>query len=139
MNLGKMLAESGWKYPENIALIFRERKLTYGELNKEVNRLAHGLIRLGIKPGDRVAILLGNSPEFVIGYFAILKSGASVVPLNNTFKEGELKYILGDSQSRLVLTSSPFRETLNKVSGELLHLKHKVIFDGRWLLKRALA
>jgi len=63
MDLGRMLAESSRKYPENIALIFRERKLTYGELNEEVNIRAHGLIRLGIKPGERVAVLLGNSPE----------------------------------------------------------------------------
>jgi long-chain acyl-CoA synthetase len=130
-----MLAESSRKHPENIALIFRERKLTYGELNEEVNILAHGLIRLGIKPGERVAVLLSNSPEFVISYFAILKAGAAVVPLNTMFKEGELKYILGDSQSRLVLTVSPFQEMLNRISGELPHLKDKVIFDKRWLRK----
>lgn len=133
MNLGNMPTESSQRYSENIALIFGEKKLTYREFNQEANRLAHGLIHLGIKPGDRVAILLNNSPEFIISYFAILKAGASVVPLNTMFKEGELKYILSDSRSRLVLALSSFREILNKVSSALPHLKHKVIFDKRWL------
>ncbi|NOX96488.1 MAG: long-chain fatty acid--CoA ligase [Nitrospirae bacterium] len=135
MDLGRMLAESSQRYSENIALICGEKKLTYRALNQEANRLAHGLIHLGIKPGDRVAVLLNNSPEFVISYFAILKAGASVVPLNTMFKEGELKYILSNSRSRLVLTLSSFREILNKISPALPHLKHKVIFDKRWLLR----
>ncbi|MCK4436336.1 long-chain fatty acid--CoA ligase [bacterium] len=135
MNLGDMLTESSQSYPESIALIYGKKRLTYGQLNEEANRLAHGLIQLGIKKGDRVGILLGNCPEFIISYFAVSRAGASAVPLNTMFKENELRFILGDSQSRAVLTSSPFREILRKISPQLPYLKHKIIFDRRWLWK----
>ncbi|MCK4326267.1 acyl--CoA ligase, partial [bacterium] len=135
MNLGEMLTDSSQRYPESMAVIYGKKKLSYGQLNEEANRLAHGLLQLGIKKGERVGILLGNCPEFIVSYFAVSKAGASIVPLNTMFKENELQFILRDSQSRAVLTSSPFREILKKISPQLPHLKHKIVFDRRWLWK----
>lgn len=65
--------------PRRAATIFQGQKLTYKQLNERVNQFAHALIGQGIKPGDRVMVVLPNSPEMIIAYFAILKAGAVVV------------------------------------------------------------
>jgi len=65
--------------PNRAATIFRGQKLTYKQLNERVNQFAHALIGQGVKPGDRVMVVLPNSPEMIVAYFAILKAGAIVV------------------------------------------------------------
>ena len=95
VNLVQMLKNSGKRYSDSRAIVFEGRKLSYRELNYEVEKLAVRLIQLGTRKGDRIGILLSNSPEFIISYFAILKAGASVMPLNPMLKE-ELRYILDD-------------------------------------------
>ena len=128
MNLVEMLTESGKRYSDNRAIVFEGRKLSYRELNYEVEELAVRLAQLGTGKGDRIGILLGNSPEFIISYFAILKAGASVVPLNPMLKE-ELKYILDDSEARFLITSSKFAEVPEKIIGKLPKLKKTIILD----------
>ncbi len=64
MPMGDIIRRSAHRASEKIALIFGEKKLSYGELNERVNRLANGLLKSGIEKGDRVAVLLHNSPEY---------------------------------------------------------------------------
>lgn len=128
MSLVAMLTESGKSYSDSRAIVFEGRKLTYRELNSEVEKLAARLIQLGTGKRDRIGILLGNSPEFIISYFAILKVGASVVPLNPMLKE-ELEYILDDSEARFLITSSKFAEVPEKLVGKLPKLEKTIIVD----------
>lgn len=104
-NLGELLDLSAKKYPLITAIVFGQKKINYKALNELTNTIAAGLINLGIKSGDRVALFLDNCPEFVICYFAILKSGAVVVPINYMFKAEEAKFILKDSQALCLITS----------------------------------
>jgi long-chain acyl-CoA synthetase len=69
-------------YPHQIAVIFYGRRITYRELSDLVHRFANALIGLGVRPGDRVALLLPNCPQFVIAYFGAWKAGAVVTPVN---------------------------------------------------------
>ena len=129
MNLSRMLNESCRRYPESTAVVFEGRKLTYREMDADVEKLAARIIRLGAGEGGRVGILLSNCPEFVVSYFAILRAGSSVVPLNTMFKEEELKYILRDSEVRLLITSSGFAQVSGELSAELPNLQHVVTLD----------
>ncbi|MDD5292375.1 MAG: AMP-binding protein, partial [Candidatus Omnitrophica bacterium] len=95
-NLGQILALSASKYPLKPAIIFGQKKINFGELNLFTDRLAHGLKELGIAKSDRVALLLDNSPHFIISYFAIVKLGAVVVPVNHMFKYEEASYVISD-------------------------------------------
>ncbi|GAG94434.1 unnamed protein product, partial [marine sediment metagenome] len=104
------------------AIVFEGRELTYRELNYEVEKLAVRLVQLGTKKGDRIGILLGNSAEFIISYFAIFKAGASVIPLNPMLRE-ELRYILDDSEAKFVITSSELAEVPEKMIDELPSLE----------------
>jgi acyl-CoA synthetase (AMP-forming)/AMP-acid ligase II len=64
MPMGDMIRRSAHRFPEKTALVFRGSQVSYGELNRRVNSLAHSLLEVGIKKGDRVAVLTHNAPEF---------------------------------------------------------------------------
>jgi long-chain acyl-CoA synthetase len=99
LNLAMLLELSARRDPGKIAVILDDIKLRYAELNGAANKIANGLVRLGIEPGDKIAIMLPNTPHFVMCYYAILKTGATVVPLNVLFKRHEVEYHLEDSDA----------------------------------------
>jgi long-chain acyl-CoA synthetase len=105
MDLGRMLEETVRNFADKTALIHNETRLTYSELNKLVNSFANKLKSLGIEKGDKVAIILPNIPEFVISYFAAQKIGAVAVTINIMSTVYELKYLLENSDSRIVVTT----------------------------------
>jgi fatty-acyl-CoA synthase len=97
------LEVSAARYPRKTAIVYYGRAITYGELAGEVNRLAGYLERSGVKPGDRVLLLMQNCPQFIIGFYAILRANAVVVPMNSMLVTNELRYYAQDSQAELVL------------------------------------
>ena len=100
----------------------------YGrELGERVDRLASGLIRKGAKKGDRIGILLGNCPKFIISYFAILRMGGIVVPLNNFLKGEELRYILNNAGVSTLITSKDFMKTVGPLRPRLERLERVII------------
>lgn len=82
MNVGALLTKAARNYPENVAIIYGELKLTYAQLDARVNRLANALRRLGIKKGQNVAILQHNYPQTIESLFACFKAGCGAVPIN---------------------------------------------------------
>ncbi|GAI77631.1 unnamed protein product [marine sediment metagenome] len=103
--LFEFLSNAARKYPNNVAFSCRERSLTYAELDILTSKLALGLRELGIKKEDSVALFLPNSPEFVTGYYGILKVGGIVSPVNPLHKEQELKRQLNDSGATAIITN----------------------------------
>lgn len=93
------------KTPDNIAVIFEDTSLTYKELNKKANQLAHILIKNNVKIGDIVGIYLNKSLEVVVSMFAILKSGATFLPLDLDYPEDRLNYIINNSSPKVILSS----------------------------------
>jgi long-chain acyl-CoA synthetase len=117
MGLGNILRRSAARFPDKIALIFKERKMTYQELDRRVNRLANGLLQMGAQKGDRIAVLLHNCPEFIEIYFACTRSGAIFVPINNLLRETELKKIVEYIRPRFVLVDPDFEGVIRSVAG----------------------
>src|SRR5690349_14912135 len=99
LNLAMLLENSARRDPGKVAVILDDIKLRYAEVNGAANKIANGLAGLGVRPGDKVALMLPNTPHFVMCYYAILKAGATVVPLNVLFKRHEVEYHLDDSDS----------------------------------------
>jgi amino acid adenylation domain-containing protein len=97
------------KRPKAAAIIFDDLELSYADLNRRANRLAHRLIRLGIRPETRVGIAVERSPEMIIGLLAILKAGAAYVPLDPGYPQDRLSYMVEDSRISLVLSQSHVR------------------------------
>ena len=97
MNLKQMLEEAARRYGEKTAIVLGDHGLSYAELDEASNKVANALIGMGVGKGDRVAMLLSNSPEFVIIYFGIVKIGAIAVPLDPKYKLTELASLYGFS------------------------------------------
>jgi long-chain acyl-CoA synthetase len=97
LNLASVLEHNARLQPDRVALTFQDSSVTYGELNARASQLASGLATLGIGHGERIALTCPNVPWFPIAYYAILKCGAIVVPLNVLLKPREIAYHLRDS------------------------------------------
>lgn len=136
MNLNETLKNSAAKFPDRIAYTFLYESTTYAELDSFVDSAASGLSAGGIKKGDKVAIMLGNCPEFVIAYYGILRAGAVVVPINPSYTEGEISYILSNSQAKAVIADSSLEATLSPLKEKLEHLKviytDSIEFEWTW-------
>jgi|SRR5579863_454755 len=104
--LGDILRGAAERNPEGICIQFQQETYTFLRLNTEVNRLANALIGLGVTNGQKVALLIPNVPEFIVAYFACMKIGAVVVPINPKFQAEEIRFVLENSDSELLIISS---------------------------------
>ena len=124
--LHQILDESAKKYPDNIAIIFQDKKISYRELSKEVNSFATGLQKNGLAKNNRVAIYLPNIPQFIISYYGALKAGAIVTSICPLFKERELKHQLVDSGSDTLIILDLFYPLFEKIKSET-HVKRVIV------------
>jgi long-chain acyl-CoA synthetase len=104
LTIPRALTRSARKFPDNTALNYMGKKITYKELDGLVNRLARALSDLGIEPGDKVAVCLPNIPQVIITNLAVLRIGSVAVQNNPLYTERELAYQLNDSGSKIVIT-----------------------------------
>lgn len=123
-NLGELLSINAKNRPHRIAIVFGQKKISYKTLDELTSRLAAGIIQLGIKKPEKIALLLDNCPEFVISYFAILKAGCVVVPINYMFKIEEAKFILEDSQAVCLITSRTYVDMAEELRLRVDNLKN---------------
>lgn len=124
-----LLACTAERCPEQVALIFREIRLTYRELDALVASLANALRALGIGRGQRVCLLMANRPDFVISWFAILRVGAVVSPLNPAYKEREVAYQLADSEAAALIVEHEQLPLVQAVRGQLPDLRTLLVVD----------
>jgi long-chain acyl-CoA synthetase len=104
-------------YDENVATIFFDQKMTYGEIRDNVRRLATALKEMGVKKGDRVALMLPNSPQFIISYYGVLEAGGVVANISPLHVEREIEYELNDSGSETIIYLDLFDERIQAVKG----------------------
>lgn len=121
---GELLNHAARTWEESDAIIFNDCSYTYAELKQTADLVAKGLLASAVKKGDKVALWLNNSPEWVFFYYAIAKVGAVVVPINTRFKTKDLEYIVRESDSSLLVLGKPYRtanyyETLREIVPEL--------------------
>jgi len=108
--------------PDAVAVVFDAKQLTYRELNRRANRLAHELVKRGVGPDVPVGICMERSPEMIVGLLAILKAGGAYVPLDPTYPNERLALMLGDAQAPVLLTQKPLMEKFAEYHGEILCL-----------------
>jgi long-chain acyl-CoA synthetase len=101
--IDEMLRSTAREFPQNSALIFGGMRIAYRELDRLVDKCAHGLFTLGIRKGDRVGLLLPNCPQMVIAFYSIFRLGAIAVPLNPLYQERELAYQIENSGAETLI------------------------------------
>jgi hypothetical protein len=131
MNLGELIERWAKETPKKTALVYEGKETSFLELNRNVNRLANGLRSLGIQKGDRIAIMLPNTPEFIYGFFACLKLGAVAVPFNTMYKGGEIIHILQDCEAKAIITLTNFVSLINEIKPEVPGLEHIITTGER--------
>ncbi|ALS77614.1 class I adenylate-forming enzyme family protein [Planococcus kocurii] len=116
MNIVSILAQNALRHPDKPALVFEDRSYTYHEFNRMVNQLANGLISLGIKKGEKIALMMKNSDYFAISYYAVAKTGAVIVPMNFRLVAREANYILDQSDSVFVICDQEYEKMIHDAS-----------------------
>jgi long-chain acyl-CoA synthetase len=111
--------EATARAPDRAALVFYGRTIAYRELRDATDRLACALARLGLKKGERVALYLLNSPQFIIAYFAALKCGAVVTPISPVYTSHEVRFQLEDSGARAIICQDILYEKVEKSGAKL--------------------
>lgn len=133
-NLGQLIDEAAADVPDVLAWHFFEsdESITYGELRMRVNRLANGLLSLGIGPGTHVGIMLPNVAAFPLTWLALARVGAVMVPINTRYTARELHYVLTDSQSRCIVIHPEWQGILTEAQQEFpdLGLEHVIIVSS---------
>jgi long-chain acyl-CoA synthetase len=99
------------------ALLFKGASMSYGDLQAASDACAAALVSMGVRPGDRVALVLPNAPQFFVCEFGAWKAGAIVVPVNPTYSERELEGVLEATQAETVVTLTPFYNRVKAVQG----------------------
>jgi len=110
ITLGKLLERNAKTLPEKTAIVFHDRKLTYRQLNETVNRMATGLMRLGMNKGDRIGLMLPRIPELVIGFLAVAKAGGIAVPINFELAAEGVQAVLDRTLPRFLIVAEQFSE-----------------------------
>jgi long-chain acyl-CoA synthetase len=117
-----MIVEHAASQADAEALVFEATRLSYGELNQRVNRLASGLGSLGLRTGDHVALLLGNCHQYMEAYYALSKAGMVAVPLNWRLSERELIYVVEHSEAKALMADGPHVETARLLRDKIARL-----------------
>ena len=104
LTFGQLPGEAARRFGEREALAFGERRYSFRQVSDEVDRLARGLLHLGIQPGEHVSLWLNNCPEWMFAMLALAKVGAVHVPLNTRFRVADLEYVLRQSDSTTLIT-----------------------------------
>ena len=110
------------KYPDKEAFVFKDTRVTYKQAQVHINRLAKGLLNLSVKRGDKVAVFMTNSMEWVYCHLAVAKVGAVLVCINTHFKSEELEYSLRRSDVSTLILEDSFLGKINALGmiGELM-------------------
>ncbi|MFV9510988.1 AMP-binding protein [Tepidibacillus sp. LV47] len=122
----ELLVNAAREYPNHDAVSFMGKTIKYKELLNNVYKFAHGLKQLGVKKGDRVALLLPNTPQSVIAYYGSLMLGAIVVQNNPMYTERELEHQLVDSGSEIIITLDLFYSKVENIRSKTF-LKHIIV------------
>jgi acyl-CoA synthetase (AMP-forming)/AMP-acid ligase II len=130
-NLGQLVREAAQRYSDKTSLRFEEKTLSFTDLETRTQRLANALNHLGIRKGDRVAVMLPNIAEFPVTWLALATCGAIMVPINIQYQHDDLRYVLGDSGAKLLVTLPEFLTLAQSVKRECSSLERITVFaDG---------
>lgn len=126
-NAAGPLRESAARAGEHAALIHQDRPISYAALDERADKVTASLAALGIRKGDRVALMVQNIPAFVEVYYGILRSGAVAVPMNVGYTSDEVAHILSDAEARAIVIAEPFCGVIDGLRDTLAMLDHVIV------------
>ncbi|MFC3040662.1 fatty acid--CoA ligase family protein [Virgibacillus xinjiangensis] len=130
MNITEQLAVTAQSQPEKTAYVFEDKQTSYMELERSVQKFASSLTGMGLKKGDHIALVVGNSPYYVIGLYGALRLGAVVIPINPLYMANEMNYILNDGDVKAVITMDVLLEKFAAIHEQLPGVRNYISCDS---------
>ncbi|HWH33411.1 MAG TPA: long-chain fatty acid--CoA ligase [Egibacteraceae bacterium] len=130
VNIAESLRASAARLPDKAAVVFQDSPVTYAELDQRADRAAAAFQRMGLVPGDRVALMAANAPHFAEALYGAWRAGLVVVPVNVLFTAEEVRHILSDSEARAIVVTEAFAGALRGLREELPGLEEVVVAGG---------
>lgn len=124
--LRDILEEKAEQLKDKTFLLFEDQKISFKDLNERSNRVANGLLDLGVQPGDGVGLMMPNTPEFLYTFFGTQKIGAYVVPINVALKGEGLSYIINHSDSKALVINHNYIDEYSSIRGGLNNIEHVI-------------
>ena len=119
MTLDEIARRNAVRFPRKLAVAMGDRELTWAQLDQRIDQLANAFATAGIVAGDRLAVLLGNCPEYLEIYFACARTGVIAVPLNYRLVPREIVQILDRAEPAALVFGSDYATTIDAVRGSL--------------------
>src|SRR5229473_662250 len=133
MTVNYCLRRASRLYANCIALDLHHRQITYSEFYQTVENTARKLATLGATKGDRVAVLMQNSPEYLDLYYSVAMTGAIIVPLNTRWHINEIVFTLNDSGSKMLFVDERFAPLVPQIRSAVPNLEHHIfVDDAEW-------
>ncbi|HJR08149.1 MAG TPA: amino acid adenylation domain-containing protein [Pyrinomonadaceae bacterium] len=118
----ELFEEQAERTPDRVAVVFQDEELSYGELNRRANRLAHYLAARGVEPGALVGLCLERAPEMLVAILGILKAGGAYVPLDASYPPERLAFMLEDIRAQVLLTGRQFEQRFSPHAAQVIYL-----------------
>lgn len=129
-NIRQVVEAAVARSPDKVYLVFEDQAVTYRELDRRVNRAANAFLRLGLRKGERVALMLPNRPEFLYVWLGLNKTGGSMVPINTAFRAREAQYVIDHSEARFFVVDAPYLEVVRPILGACPRLEGTIVLGG---------
>ncbi|MGG3738076.1 fatty acid--CoA ligase family protein [Aeribacillus pallidus] len=129
MNLASQLEKTAQTYSHKTAYYFQDKPCTYGELNEAVSKFANGLSQLGLKKGDHIALIVGNSPHFIISLYGAMRLGVTVIPINPVYTPEEIQYIVYNGDVKAIITLDVLLPVMEKIVPHVPSVEHVILCE----------
>ena len=137
MDLIEFLKIRAGTFSEKPLLVGEGTSVSYLEFDKLTDRIAWGLEKTGVEPGDHVAVLHPNSPQTLIAYISIIKAGGVVIPVNSIYTPREIKFILNNSEAKTLILHEQFLPVIEGMEKEIPGVRNLIVREGHENLQRA--
>jgi acyl-CoA synthetase (AMP-forming)/AMP-acid ligase II len=129
MVLGQILRKTAKRYPHKEAIVFQGQRSTFKELDERINRLANGLLRMGLKKGDRIAFMAKNCPQHIELFYATARAGLTYVPISFRSVGPEILYMVNQAQPRAFFMAREHESEIKPIASEMKSVENFVYLD----------
>jgi long-chain acyl-CoA synthetase len=126
MTVTQLLEDWTARQPDKTFLLFKNEEITYQQLRDYMHAVACGLIKLGVKRGDNVCLLIPNRPEFMYSFFGVMRAGAVAVPINTLLKGEEISYIVNNCEAETIIVTDEYLDLFRSVRKGCPRIKHVI-------------
>jgi crotonobetaine/carnitine-CoA ligase len=130
-SVGFILSDKARKLKDQVFLYFKDRTVTFEELNNNANRVGNAFLKMGVKKGDKVCSMMISKPESLYQWFALSKIGAVEVPINTAYKGDLLQYIINTCDAEIMILDEQLLDRIKMIEGDLKNIKKLIVFSEK--------